>query len=101
MTALAPLFGAPVREITPLIVGVFSFQVIVIVAIGFLVWFWILSIYPVSNMTSFGLLAPIFGVFFGWLLFDDPMTVGFLIALVCASLGIVLVNTPVKQKSTP
>lgn len=100
LTALAPFLGAPVREITPLIIGVFSFQVIVIVAIGFLVWFWILFIYPVSNMTSFGLLAPVFGVFFGWLLFDDPLTTGFVIALVCASLGIVLVNTPQNSRQT-
>lgn len=96
LTALAPFFGAPIREITPLIISVFAFQVIVIVAIGFLVWFWILSIYPVSNMTSFGLLAPVFGVFFGWLLFDDPLTTGFVVALICASIGIVLVNTPPK-----
>ena len=96
LTAIAPWFGDIIREPTAFILAVFAFQVIAIVAIGFLVWFWILSVYPVSNMASFGLLAPIFGVFFGWLIFDDPLTAGFLVALVCAGLGILLVNKPVK-----
>ncbi len=98
LTLIAPLFGPVLREVTPLILGVFAFQVIVVVAIGFVVWFWILSIYPVSNMASFGLLSPVFGVFFGWLIFGDPLTPAFLAALVCAGIGIVLVNRPVRQR---
>ena len=92
LIAIAPLFGPVLREVTPLIVGVFAFQVIVVVAIGFLVWFWLLTIYPVSNIASFGLLSPIFGVLFGWLIFADPITVTFLIALAAVGGGIVLVN---------
>ena len=96
LTGLALLAGEPIREPTPLIYGAFAFQVIFIVCIGFLVWFWILSIYPVSNMASFGLLTPIFGVGFGWYLFDDPLTPAFFVAMVLAGLGIVIVNKPVK-----
>ena len=92
LLALAPLFGDTVREVTPLILGIFSFQVIAIVAIGFVVWFWILSVYPVSNMASFSLLAPVFGVFFGWLIFADEMTPTFVVALLLVVSGIVLIN---------
>lgn len=92
LMAIAPLFGPMVRTLTPGIIAVFAGQVIVVVAIGFLMWFWILSVYPVSNMASFGLLAPIFGVFFGWLLFDDPLTPTFIIAVLFAGCGVVLVN---------
>jgi drug/metabolite transporter (DMT)-like permease len=92
LLAIAPLFGDLVREVTPTIVALFTFQVIVIVAIGFVVWFWILSIYPVSNMASFSLLAPVFGVFFGWLIFDDEITPAFVVALSLVGSGIVLVN---------
>ncbi len=92
LTALAPLFGETVREPTPLIYGIFAFQVIFVVAIGFLVWFWILSIYPVSNMASFGLLAPIFGIAFGWLLFEDPLTPTFLLAVGLAGIGVYVTN---------
>ena len=92
LLALAPLFGDTIREPTPAILGMFAFQVIVIVAIGFVVWFWILSIYPVSLMASFSLLAPVFGVFFGWLIFDDQITPAFVIALLLVGSGIVLIN---------
>ncbi|MEZ5558016.1 MAG: DMT family transporter [Pseudomonadales bacterium] len=91
---VAPLFGATVREVTPVIAGIFAFQVIVIVAIGFVVWFWILSVYPVSHMASFSLLAPVFGVLFGWLIFDDPIPPQFVAALLLVGSGILLVNRP-------
>ncbi|MFP6836420.1 MAG: DMT family transporter [Pseudomonadales bacterium] len=92
LTAIAPLFGDMLREVTPLILGAFAFQVIAIVAIGFVVWFWLLSIYPISDMASFSLLAPVFGVFFGWLIFDDEITPTFLAALLLVGSGIVLIN---------
>jgi drug/metabolite transporter (DMT)-like permease len=92
LMVIAPLFGDMVRDVTPVIVAIFSFQVIVVVAIGFVVWFWILSIYPVSNMASFSLLAPLFGVFFGWLIFNDQLSLTFLLALLLVSSGVVLVN---------
>lgn len=94
LMAIAPLFGDMVRDVTPTVLGIFAFQVIVIVAIGFVVWFWILSIYPVSHMASFSLLAPVFGVFFGWLVFDDELTPLFMGALLLVGFGIVLINRP-------
>ena len=53
LLAISPLFGDPIRELTPMILGIFTFQVIVVVAFGFVVWFWILSIYPVSDRKMF------------------------------------------------
>lgn len=92
LTAISPLLGNMVRNLTPAIIAIFSFQVLVVVAFGFLLWFWALSVYPVSDMASFGLLAPIFGVFFGWLIFDDEFTLVFMssLALICS--GIFLIN---------
>jgi drug/metabolite transporter (DMT)-like permease len=95
LTLLALIVGDPVREPTAMIYGILAFQVIAIVSIGFLVWFWILSTYPVSNMASFSLLTPIFGVFFGWQIFDDAITLALGIALLLASAGIFLINRPV------
>jgi drug/metabolite transporter (DMT)-like permease len=92
LVAIAPFFGDLVRELTPTIVAIFSFQVVVIVAFGFLLWFWALSVYPASDVTSFGLLAPAFGVFFGWLIFSEEITLVFMIALALISSGIVLIN---------
>jgi drug/metabolite transporter (DMT)-like permease len=92
LTLLALFIGEPVREPTAMIYGILAFQAIVIVSIGFLVWFWVLLTYPVSNMASFSLLTPIFGVFFGWLIFNDAITPVLGIALLLAGAGIVLIN---------
>lgn len=89
---ISPLFGPAIREVSTTILLVFAAQVVLVASFGFLLWFWILSIYPVSNMASFGLLTPIFGVFFGWLIFDDPITPAFLLAIAMVSFGVVLVN---------
>ena len=96
---VAMLVGPVIREPTVMIYGIFAFQVIVVVAIGFLVWFWVLAHYPVSNMASFGLLSPVFGIFFGWIIFDDPITWALAAALGLAGAGIVLVNTPPSNKA--
>jgi drug/metabolite transporter (DMT)-like permease len=98
LTLLALFVGDPVREPTAMIYGILAFQVIAIVSIGFLVWFWILSTYPVSSMASFSLLTPIFGVFFGWQIFDDAVTPALGIALLLAGAGIVLINRPAAAK---
>ncbi len=95
LTALALMVGSPIREPDLTILMVFAFQVVAIVSVGFLVWFWVLSVYPVSNMASYSLLAPIFGVFFGWAIFDDPVTPMLALSLFMAGIGIYIINRPV------
>ncbi len=96
LLAITPFIGPLVREMTPAIAAIFSVQVLLVVCVGFLSWFWVLSIYPASNMASFGFLAPLFGVAFGWLILDEPVTVSLLGALVLVGAGIVLVNRRVR-----
>jgi len=92
LLVLAPLFGDLLREPTPVIWSMFAFQVIVVVCVGFLSWFWILSIYPASDMASFGFLSPVFGVFFGWLILGEALSVSVIGGLILVSVGIVLIN---------
>ena len=92
MLAVAFILGETVREPTAAIYGIFAFQVLVVVSVGFLTWFWVLSVYPASDMASFSFLAPVFGVIFGWLVFDEPLTVAVVLALALVAVGIVLVN---------
>lgn len=94
---LALAGGEILREPTALIWSIFAFQVIVVVSIGFLSWFWVLSIYPVSNMAVFSFLAPVFGVFFGWLILRETITLSIAIALIFIAIGIALVNWPANQ----
>lgn len=87
-----PWFGDAIRDLTPAIMAMFTFQVLVVVAFGFAIWFWALSVYPASSMTSFSFLTPLFGVFFGWLILDEQISPFIVVALVLVSIGVVLVN---------
>ncbi|MEM7523046.1 MAG: DMT family transporter [Pseudomonadota bacterium] len=92
MLTIAIYSGDTVRDLTTTHVLIFAFQVSVVVCVGFLTWFWVLSIYPASDMASFSFLAPVFGVFCGWLIFGDPLTWTLVAALCLVAAGIVLVN---------
>lgn len=85
-------FGYFFRELNPLIISIFIFQFLVIVAAGFLTWFWVLSIYPASSMASFSFFAPIFGVMFGWIILKEEIGISIIISLLLVSVGIYLIN---------
>ena len=86
------LFGETFREPTLFHWIIFAMQVVFVVCIGFLAWFWVLSVYPASDMASFSFLAPVFGVLFGWLLLGEELGWTIIAALILVGAGIVLVN---------
>jgi len=88
----APLFGPLVRGMSPELWAMFGFQVVLVVSVGFLTWFWILKHYPASDMASFGFLTPLFGVIFGWLILGERITPVVVLSLAMVGTGIVLVN---------
>lgn len=92
LLVIAPAFGDLLREMSVNIAVLFSVQVLVVVCFGFLAWFWVLSVYPASNMASFSFLAPVFGVIFGWLILGEKIDETITIALALVSVGVVLVN---------
>lgn len=96
---LAPLFGDLVRDLQPIHLAGLAFQIVVVVSAGFILWFWLMSLYPASGVASFSFLAPVFGVFLGWWLLDEPVTPALLGALVLVASGIVLVNRPARRRS--
>ena len=85
-------FGFYLREINIQIISIFLFQSLIIVAAGFLIWFWILSIYPASLMASYSFFGPIFGVFFGWLILNEEISIFLFVSLLLVSFGIYLIN---------
>lgn len=95
---LAPFFGNPIRDVTPLIIFLFAVQVLLVVCVGFLTWFWVLSIYPASDMASFTFLTPLFGMTMGWLILSEPVTWNLLVAMIMVAVGIVLVNRKAAQR---
>ena len=92
LLALSPLFGDMIRQVTPQIMGIFAFQVIVVVSFGFLSWFMILRIYPASDMTAFSFLAPLFGVIASWAILDEQITLSIVIALALVGVGIAMIS---------
>jgi drug/metabolite transporter (DMT)-like permease len=91
------LFGDWVRDLQVAHIFMLGFQIVAVVGVGFLVWFWILTIYPASDMASFGFLTPAFGIIFSWLFLDETISLTIVGALVLISVGIVLINYRPKQ----
>lgn len=100
LIVIAYFLGETFREPTPIIWAYFGLQVVFVGCIGFLMWIWLLTVYPAAKVTSFSLLTPLFGIFFGWLVFDDEITLSFVIALALVIAGLLLVNRQPTQEST-
>jgi len=81
-----------IRDINNQIILIFSFQVIVIMCLGFIGWLWIMSKYSASSTSSFAFLTPISGVLFGWLMMDDVINEQIFISLFLTCLGIYIIN---------
>lgn len=103
----APLFGPFLRDPGALEWGVLVFQSVVIVAAGFLAWFWLLARYPSGAVASFSFLSPVFGIALGWAILGEPVGPSLLAAGAAVAGGLVLINWParrppqVPQKVTP
>jgi len=89
---LAPAFGPLIRDLQPLHFAGLFFQVVIVVTAGFILWLWLLSIYPASGVASFSFLTPVFGLTLGWLVLGEPIGPGILGAASLVCVGIVLIN---------
>jgi drug/metabolite transporter (DMT)-like permease len=98
LTIAAVLMGQTGFRHTPLAWSSLLFQGFVVTFASYLAWFWLLQNYIVGRMMVFSFLTPIFGVAFGVLFLNDPLTPSFLFAAACVALGIVLVNLPQKKE---
>lgn len=91
--AIALLRSAPLpHRLSPLAWSSLGFQVVVVTAISYLVWFWLIRSYPATRLASFTLLTPVFGLLLGALLLGEPITARLVAALAAVAVGIVLVN---------
>jgi drug/metabolite transporter (DMT)-like permease len=73
------------------------FQAIYIVAITYVMWFWLVRHYPASGLASFTFLTPAFGLLFAGLILGEPLGATIFIALVLIAAGLVLVNRAPRQ----
>ncbi len=96
----APFFGPFIRDLAPIHLWGLAFQIVVIVTASFIFWFWLLSIYPASGVTSFSFLSPVIAVLLGWALLGEPVGPSVLVSLGLVACGIVLINRPRGRRST-
>ena len=68
------------------------FQIVAVASLGFLLWFWLLTIYPASSVASFSFLSPVFAVLLGWLLLGEAVGLRVWIALALVASGIYLIK---------
>ncbi len=79
-------------QTTPLILGCMAYQIIWVAFITYLAWFWLIRTYPASTLSAFLFLTPLFGVFGGVVLLDEPITYRLVAALAMVCIGIYVVN---------
>ncbi len=94
----APLFGPLIRDLAPIHLWGLAFQIVILVSGGFMVWLWLLTLYPAASVAAFSFLAPIFGVAFGWLILGEPIGSALLGALVLVAMGLWLMNRPPRSQ---
>lgn len=95
MAIAAALVGEPMParlSAWPLVSIVF--QTVIVCFVSYLLWFWLIRHYPATQLSSFTLLTPVFGLMAGVLLLGEPMTLRLLVALAAVAGGIALVNRP-------
>jgi len=89
----ALLLGEPgVLRLDALTLASLVFQSVVVAFASYLAWFWLLTRYLAGRLSVFSFLAPLFGVFFGVLLLNEPLTLRFVLAAAAVGTGIALVN---------
>jgi drug/metabolite transporter (DMT)-like permease len=82
----------PIQNINGLVLISFAYQSIIVAFISYLVWFFLVHSYPVSRLSSFTFLTPVFATVAGLVLLKEPLTLKLTLSLVFVSLGIYIVN---------
>jgi len=90
---LSTLFQeTPIQHIDALILSSVLFQGIIIAFISYLVWFYLVHAYPVSLLSAFTFLTPVFATISGVIFINEPLTLTLVCSLILVSLGIYVVN---------
>lgn len=90
---LSLAFGEPgVFAPTPMVWASLAFQTVVVAAASYLGWFWLVSQYPATRLSSFSFLTPVMGVLAGGVLLGEPLTPAVFAALALVGSGIWVAN---------
>lgn len=82
----------PIQAINAIVILSFAYQSIIVAFISYLVWFYLVHAHPVSRLSSFTFLTPVFATGAGVLFLQEPLTLKLILSLIFVSLGIYIVN---------
>ena len=68
------------------------FQGVIVSGFSYFAWFWLMRRYLASQLAVLSFMTPLFGVLFGVLIHDEPLTPGFVLGTVLVLAGISLVS---------
>lgn len=85
-------------DISTVVLVALSFQIVGVAFFSYLLWFWMIIRFPVSNLTAFTFLAPLFGVILGAAVLSEPVTPLVWLGMGFVGAGIYLVNKPRQKK---
>jgi drug/metabolite transporter (DMT)-like permease len=95
LSAMSLLFESrQVTDLSGVVLASIAYQGIIVAFASYLVWFWLIQVYPVSNISGFTFFTPIFGILLGGLLLQEPLTAKLLIGGGLVTSGMILVNWP-------
>jgi drug/metabolite transporter (DMT)-like permease len=89
---LSLAMGEPAPNPAPLAWASLAFQTVLVAFASYLSWFWLITRYPATKLSAFSFLTPLFGIAFGAMLLNEPLTPTLLLAGALVTVGIWLVN---------
>ena len=79
-------------QLSMLVLSAFAYQCFVVAFFSYIVWFWMISRFAVSNLSAFTFFAPFFGTTLGAIILSEPVTSMVWLGLGLVGAGIYLVN---------
>jgi drug/metabolite transporter (DMT)-like permease len=90
------LEAQPIKDPSPLVLASLAYQGIIVAFASYLLWFWLIQVYPVSDISGFTFFTPIFGILLGGVLLQEPLTMALLVGGGLVTTGMALVNRPAR-----
>jgi len=81
-------------NLNQLVVAAIAYQTFVVAFFSYILWFWMIHSFAVTQLAAFTFLAPLFGVALSGLILAEPLPLLLWIGLILVAAGIYMVNRP-------
>lgn len=88
----AALLGQLQFTMTGVVWASLAFQVVMVCVIAMLLWFWLLTVYPASQLGVLSFLTPVFGIVFGVAILGETVELKFIVGAAIILAGVAIVS---------